>query len=88
MRAMRRDNLIAVYNHTLVVEGNHCFPHDSHRREHIRDSSRRSVCPWKGIARYFDVVVCGDINPGWHGTTLNPHRRLLKFTDILHSGEG
>ena len=33
-------------------------------REHVADSSESSVCPWKGGASYYDVVVGGDTNPG------------------------
>ncbi len=28
--------------------------------EHLRASARRSMCEWKGAARYFDVVLAGE----------------------------
>ncbi|HEY8514685.1 MAG TPA: DUF427 domain-containing protein [Candidatus Binatia bacterium] len=45
-----------------TVEGNVYFPPDRVRREHLRDSATTSVCPWKGTARYYDVVVGDDVN--------------------------
>ena len=62
MKAIWRGALLAESDETLVVEGNHYFPAASLRREHFRDSSTHSVCPWKGTASYYDVVVGGDVN--------------------------
>ena len=58
-RAFLDDTLIAESDRTIVVEGNHYFPPDSVRREHLQPSPRTSVCPWKGNARYYDVVAGG-----------------------------
>lgn len=64
MRAIWKDSVIAESEHTIVIEGNHYFPPESLRREHVRDSTQHSVCPWKGTASYYDVVVGGQVNPG------------------------
>ncbi|MDA1257196.1 MAG: DUF427 domain-containing protein [Chloroflexi bacterium] len=58
----------ASYNgHTLaetdkyeVVEGNIYFPPESIERGAFTDSSLTSVCPWKGLASYLNVVVDGE----------------------------
>ena len=63
MRATWNDTVLAESNDTVVVEGNHYFPADSLRREHFRDSDHHSVCPWKGTASYYDLVVGDAINP-------------------------
>jgi uncharacterized protein (DUF427 family) len=63
MRAMWNDIVLAESDDTVVVEGNHYFPADSLRREHFRDSDHHSVCPWKGTASYYDLVVGDAINP-------------------------
>ena len=42
---------------TVRVEGNHYFPPESLRREYFLDSRTKSVCPWKGLARYYTVTV-------------------------------
>jgi len=48
---------------TVVVEGNHYFPPESVDFDLLKPSDTTTVCPWKGIAHYFNVVVNGDENP-------------------------
>jgi uncharacterized protein (DUF427 family) len=48
----------------VVVEGNRYFPADTVNRDLIDDSSHHTVCPWKGVASYYDVIVDGKRNPG------------------------
>lgn len=48
---------IAESDDTVVVEGNHYFPRSSVADELLRDSDTTSVCPWKGTASYFSIVV-------------------------------
>jgi uncharacterized protein (DUF427 family) len=64
MRARWKDTVIAESDKTIVIEGNHYFPPESLKREHLRDSSQHTSCPWKGQASYYDVVVDGEVNPG------------------------
>ncbi len=45
-----------------VVENNVYFPPDSIDRRYIRESDHTSVCPWKGTASYYDIVVEGNTN--------------------------
>jgi uncharacterized protein (DUF427 family) len=68
MRAEWNGAVIAESADTVVVEGNHYFPPESVRREHLRASDHSTVCPWKGTAAYYDVEVAGRTNPGaaWH----------------------
>ncbi len=63
MRAIWHEAVLAESDDTVVVEGNHYFPAAALRREYFRDSDRHSVCPWKGLASYYDVVVGGQVNP-------------------------
>lgn len=44
------------------VEGNLYFPEDTINREYFRESDTHTVCPWKGTASYYDVVVHGEVN--------------------------
>ena len=53
---------IADSDKTVVVEGNHYFPFDSVRMEFLRPSETTSRCPWKGIAKYYSIVVDGSVN--------------------------
>ena len=48
--------MIAESDRTIVVEDNHYFPPDSVSREFLRESTRRTTCPWKGEAHYYDIV--------------------------------
>lgn len=62
MRATWRGATLAESDDTVVVEGNHYFPFEAIKREHFRESSTHTTCPWKGLASYYDVVVEGEIN--------------------------
>ena len=62
MRAIWRGVMLAESDDTVVVEGNHYFPAGSLQREHFRDSDHHTSCPWKGMARYMDVVVGDEAN--------------------------
>ncbi len=62
MKASWKGVTLAVSEQTIVVEGNHYFPPDSLVQKHFEASDQTSVCPWKGTANYFDVVVSGDRN--------------------------
>ncbi|MCW2679397.1 MAG: hypothetical protein JWM62_798 [Frankiales bacterium] len=54
--------VIAQSDDTVVVEGNHYFPREAVADGVLVDSSRTSVCPWKGTASYFSVQVDGETN--------------------------
>lgn len=54
--------VIAESSETVVVEGNHYFPADSITKEFFQESETTSVCPWKGTASYYSVVVDDDVN--------------------------
>lgn len=56
--------VIAESDDTIVVEGNHYFPPESVNQEFFASSDASSVCPWKGTASYYDVVVDGETNAG------------------------
>ncbi|HZH04853.1 MAG TPA: DUF427 domain-containing protein [Myxococcaceae bacterium] len=46
----------------VEVEGNQYFPRESVDSQYLRESETRTVCSWKGEARYYDVVVNGKTN--------------------------
>lgn len=62
MQAIWNDTVIAESDDTVVVEGNHYFPASSLREGAFAESSTTSVCPWKGTASYYTVVVDGAEN--------------------------
>ncbi len=61
-KATWKGAVLAESAHCEVVEGNQYFPPDSIRREYFRASETHTVCPWKGTASYYDVVVDGQTN--------------------------
>lgn len=54
--------VIAESDDTVVVEGNHYFPLSSVRAEVLTPSDTTTVCPWKGTASYYTLVVDGERN--------------------------
>jgi uncharacterized protein (DUF427 family) len=62
MKAIWNDTVLAESDDTIVVEGNHYFPHEAIRSEYFQPSQTHTVCGWKGTASYYDVAVNGEIN--------------------------
>lgn len=64
MKAIWKDAVLAESDETIVVEGNHYFPPRALNEQYFRNSSMHTVCPWKGMASYYDIVVDEEVNPG------------------------
>jgi uncharacterized protein (DUF427 family) len=62
MKATWNGTVIAESDKTEVVEGNHYFPPSAIKSEFFKPSGTHSVCPWKGTASYYTVVVDGKEN--------------------------
>jgi uncharacterized protein (DUF427 family) len=62
MKATWNDEVIAQSDDTVVVEGNHYFPPDSVNKDYFQPSGTHTICPWKGEASYYNVVVNGETN--------------------------
>ena len=73
--------VIATSDDTVVVEGNHYFPIASVADGVLVESDHTSVCPWKGTAAYYDVVVDGQTaaNAAWYYP--EPEGRAAHITD-------
>lgn len=61
-KAVWNGAVIAQSEATVMVEGNHYFPPGAVDRAHLKPSQTTSVCPWKGTAHYYHVVVDGTEN--------------------------
>jgi uncharacterized protein (DUF427 family) len=46
----------------VIVENNLYFPRSAVNSAHLRASTHQTICPWKGTAHYFDVVVGDAVN--------------------------
>ena len=57
-----------------LVEGNVYVPAEKVDKTYLRDSQTHTVCPWKGTASYYDVVVNGDVNKdaAWYYPVTKP----------------
>lgn len=62
MKAVWNGQVIAESIDTVVVEGNHYFPLEAVKREFLEQSPTTSVCPWKGTANYYSLLVNGARN--------------------------
>ncbi|MCH7972578.1 MAG: DUF427 domain-containing protein [Bacteroidetes bacterium] len=61
-KAIWNGKIIAESNEYEIVERNIYFPAQSVKKEFLRSSDMHTVCPWKGTANYYDVVVDGQVN--------------------------
>lgn len=61
-RAIWKGKVIAETDRHELVEGNVYFPPESVNREYLKTTATHSVCPWKGTASYYSVVVDGEEN--------------------------
>lgn len=79
-KAIWNGAVLAESDDTVVVEGNHYFPRVSLNDEFFSDSPAHTVCPWKGLASYFDVVVDGRVNQAaaWYYPTPSPAAADIK----------
>ena len=47
---------------TVIVEGNHYFPADAVDASLLQPRATTTICPWKGTAHYYSLVVDGTEN--------------------------
>lgn len=56
-RASWNGIVIAESNRCIVVECNQYFPPETVNHDFLRASKTHTLCAWKGMASYYDVVV-------------------------------
>ncbi len=62
-KASWQNTVVAESDHCVVIEGNQYFPPESLHREFLQPSDHTTVCPWKGTASYYNLVINGQSNP-------------------------
>ena len=82
-KAIWKGTIIAESDHTEIVEGNHYFPRDTIKKEYFRANKTTSVCPWKGVASYYDVVVDDQTNSGAAWCYANPKTAAANIKDHI-----
>ncbi|MCS7014244.1 MAG: DUF427 domain-containing protein [Chloroherpetonaceae bacterium] len=80
MKAIWKNQVLAESDQTIELEGNHYFPPESVRKEFLRESDLKTVCSWKGVASYYDVVVDGEVNKdaAWYYPDPKEHAKRIK----------
>jgi len=80
MQALWNGTVIADSDETVLVEGNCYFPVESVRPGVLTGSKTRSLCPWKGLAGYYDVTTRGSVNhdAAWTYRHPTPFARRIK----------
>jgi uncharacterized protein (DUF427 family) len=63
-KATWEGTVIAESDNCVVVEGNQYFPAESVRMEYLKPIDKTTVCSWKGVANYYDIVVGEKRNGG------------------------
>ena len=87
-RAIWKDTVIAETDEFERVEGNIYFPPNSVNRKFLEESSTHTMCPWKGTASYYDIVVDGERldNAGWYYP--DPKERAAQIKDYVAFWKG
>ena len=80
MKAIWNGEVIAESSDVLLFDNNQYFPSDSLHKKFFKSASNTSVCPWKGTASYFDVVVDGQTNESsaWYYTDPSPKAEPIR----------
>ncbi len=90
VRATWNGALVAESDRTILVEGNQYFPYDDVVREHLAQSETHSICPWKGEASYYDIVVGGARNADaawYYPATFDAAQGIENYVAFWHGVE-
>ena len=87
-RATWNGIVIADSEDTVVVEGNHYFPAESVKPGVLTKTATESVCPWKGTASYYSVVVDGQVNEDAAWYYPNPKEAAAEIKDHVAFWKG
>ena len=80
-QALAGDIVVASSEETVRLEGNHYFAPNDVNWDLLEPSSETSVCPWKGVATYYDVVADGTRYPGAAWTYADPSAAAAQIKD-------
>jgi len=72
----------------VSLEGNTYFPVSSIQKQYFRESTDTTVCPWKGTANYYDIVVDGKENKGACWYYANPSARASPIRGFVAFWKG
>jgi len=80
MKATWNGAVLAESDTTVEVEGNQYFPPDTINGQYFQPSDTHTICPWKGEASYYNLVVDGQINKdaAWYYPSTKPAADEIK----------
>ncbi len=91
-RAIWNDVVLAESDTFETVEGNVYFPPDSVQWDYLKPGDRQYICPWKGKASYYDIVVGDKVkkNAAWNYPEPKETAKFIKgyvaFDTMLFGG--
>ena len=90
MKAVFDETVLAESDDIVMVDGNPYFPRSSMNEEFFRDSELTTVCGWKGMARYWDLVVGDQVisNAVWAYDTPKPAAEDIRERFAFYRGKG
>jgi len=79
-KAIWRGKVLAESERFELVEGNVYFPPAALNHSYVKASGTTTLCPWKGTAHYYTVVVEGQENPdaAWYYPAPKPAAAAIK----------
>lgn len=89
-KVMWKGTVIAESDNYETVDGNVYFPPDSLHRNYLTESDTRSICPWKGQANYYDIVVGEEVNrdAAWYYPDPKPAAEKIKDHVAFYGRKG
>ena len=83
IKAVWKDNVLAKSDKTIVVDRRHYFPVEHVNIEFLEKSDFHTVCPWKGEASYYNVVINGNQNENAAWYYPLPNEKAAYFKDYI-----
>ena len=79
-RATWNGVVLAETDRPVLLEGNVYFPLEDVRHEHLVRTKTWSICPWKGLARYYTVQAGERVNKNaaWYYPTPSEAAKQIK----------
>lgn len=73
-KAIWRDKVLAESERFELLEGNVYFPPGAVNRQYFKASGTTTICPGKGTAHYYTVIIDGQENPdaAWYYPSPKP----------------
>ena len=88
MKAIWNEEVLAESSDTVVVEGNHYFPPAALNMQFFKPSDKKTVCPWKGTASYYDLEVSGKVNKDAAWLYVEPKSAVTQITGYVAFWKG